>query len=119
MNSKEPAWVKSVPLGLSAELKKDQRIDQLQCENKALKLEFAELKASVGSWNEQKEIFNRINKELPDGWTISWDMAPNNWGISLTDPESNDIEFSSDSAESDAQVILCALEHAKKISEDK
>ncbi|MET3119752.1 flagellar motor protein MotB [Undibacterium sp. GrIS 1.8] len=116
MSDKKPAGAQSVPVGLSAELTKDKIIGELQAANKALQSENRQLKEKADSWDEQRAVLARIDKELPEGWEISYGMAPDGWRITLADDELNAIGFNSDDAETDAQMIECALNHAIRVA---
>ena len=66
----------------------------------------------ANSWREWHAMCRRVDSELPEGWLITYEMGPDMWGISLSDPDGNNVEFKTCDCESDAEMVICALDAA-------
>lgn len=71
-----------------------------------------EHKAEADNWREWQAMCRRVNDELPEGFLITYEMGPLMWGVSLTDQDGDHVAFSTDDAESDAEMVIDALEAA-------
>jgi len=74
-----------------------------------------ELRQKAARWDDWCNAQARIEQEMPQGWRFVFDCSPGDWGLSLFDPDGNDVEFDRDH-DSVAQAISSAISCARKLA---
>ena len=52
-----------------------------------------ELSNKAKKWDEWAEAQERIESEMPPGWSFVIQCSPGDWSLSLTDPDGDPIDF--------------------------
>lgn len=71
-----------------------------------------ELANKSKKWDEWAEAQERIESEMPPGWSFVIRCSPGDWSLSLTDPDGEPIDFNGD-CDTLAQKMNAAIDEAR------
>lgn len=78
----------------------------------------SQMRQKAAKWDEWVNAQAAIEAEMPEGWAFEIRCSPGDWDTALYDPDHERVRFDRDD-ETTAQMMLSAIEHAKKLAEDR
>mgnify|MGYP003453940383 FL=1 len=113
MQTAEPAEVRLTDLlGLVDRLRFALGDGDRKLTNSQLVRRAHELQQKAAKWDEWHEAQNRVETEMPEGWSFVIQCSPGDWDTYLTDPDGERINYDRD-CDTLAQQMSAAVDEAR------